>query len=45
MKLLRNIVTDVGCEKSMDARREDAVHDLKGAKTDRNEAHGKLKLE
>ena len=46
MKLLGSIVADVVYERSMDARREDAVHgfELEGSE-DRNEAHNKLKLE
>ena len=43
MKLLRSIVTYVVCERLMGAR-EDVVHDFEGRR-DRNEAHGKLKLE
>ena len=43
MELLRSIVVDVVCERSMDARK-DAVHDLV-ASEGRNEARGKLKLE
>ena len=42
MKLLRSIVADVVCERLMDARREDVVHDFEGNE-DRNEARGKLK--
>ena len=44
MKLLRSIVADVVCERSMDARRKDAVHDLEESE-ERNEVCGKLKLE
>ena len=44
MKLPRGIVANIVFERSMDARRKDAVHDLEGSE-DRNEACGKLKLE
>ena len=44
MKPPRSIVANIVCERSMDARREDAVHDSEG-NGDRNEAGGILKLE
>ena len=44
MKLPRSIVANIVCERSMDARRKDAVHDLEGSE-ERNEVCGKLKLE
>ena len=43
MKLPESIVANIVCERSMNARREDAVHNFEGSE-DRNEARGKLKL-